>query len=88
MAGTLEIQVDGQDIFRLEQVSVLRDSTQPLGRLAHRLEDDPRKLTLSLRGEHGQIAYNQYHLAWTDNQKSSLYQRFRRWGADWVLRKF
>ncbi len=81
----LQIDLDGRPIYT-QRFDLPADSAHCVGHLSHRLSYPPQRLTLVLYRHLEILARNSYDLAWSDTTRISLYRRFRRWVADWVLR--
>ncbi len=81
----LQIDLDGRPIHT-QVIDVPADSSRRVGRITTRLTRKPQRLTLTLHRHLRILARNRYDLTWHDSTRISLYRRFRRLVADWVLR--
>ena len=84
--GTLQVVLDGVVIFVASAISLPPDTAKPLGQIEHPLTHKPSQLSLTLQSNETTLARNHYDLDWHDHTTPSLFHRFRRWVADWVLR--
>jgi beta-mannosidase len=81
----LQIRLDGL-LIHTQRLSLPADSSQQVGRLAHRLTVPPGQISLSLHQGADILARNSYELNWADESNGPVIARLRRWVAGWVLR--
>jgi beta-mannosidase len=81
---TLQVELGAQEI-QTYSLDLPANSARPVGWLRYPLATPPRLIRLNLRRGAELLSRNVYDLDWFDEASDNLFQRWRRWLAEWAL---